>query len=315
MSIQHVAVIGGTGTIGAPILAALKSCPSFSTISVLNRSTSTSTYPSTHVITIPSDLATPSLTALFKHHAIDALVIAIAGSHVDEQKRLIDAAFQAGVQRVIPAEFGSCDSADPRTCEVLPLMAGKKVVREYLEEVARRERPQGQGHGHGHGGRLTWTALVTGHFFDYGLTCGLLKFDVERRTAYLVDGGAVKFSASTLPFIADAVVRVLERPVETENRLLYVQSHYVTQLEVLAALEKVTGGPWERVQESSEEVLAVARPKMLEGEGEALEEVVAVWGIVASDWKGKHGFANEVLGLEEERLEETVRAVLGDRGK
>ncbi|KAF2256210.1 NAD(P)-binding protein [Trematosphaeria pertusa] len=301
MAIQNVALIGGTGTVGAPILEALKSS-SFK-LSVLNRASSKSTYPDTHVITIPDDLNVTRVAQAFKENSIDALIIAIAGSRVAESKKLIEAAFKGGVKRLIPADFGSCDSADEKTNEILPLMAGKKVIRDYLISLQDVER--------GTRGKMSWTSLITGHFFDYGLTCGLLKFNVAGRKAYILDGGDIKFSASNLSFIANAVVRVLEKPDETQNRILYVHGLYVTQNEVLAALEKATGNTWEKIPQSSEEELAKERPKMAAGDKEAVEEIVAVWGIVASDWKQRKGFANEMLGLREDDLEETVRRAVG----
>lgn len=302
MSITNVALIGGTGTLGAPVLKALKG--SEFNVYVINRLTSKSVYPRTQVITVPDDLNVDEVARALREKEIDALIITIAGSHVDSQKKLIDAAFKGGVKRVMPAEFGSCDSADDKTNEILPLMKGKKDVRDYLLEVQRKERRGAE--------RLTWTSLVTGHFFDYGLTCGLLKFDVKGRKAYILDGGNIKFSGSNLDFIGKAVIKILEKPQETENKLLYVHSHHVTQLEVLDALEKVTGDKFERVDQNSEEELKIVRPKMLNGDGEAREEVVAVWGVVASDWKDKEGFANSLLGLKEESLEDTIRKVAAE---
>jgi uncharacterized protein YbjT (DUF2867 family) len=300
MSVYNVALIGGTGTLGAPVLKALKS--SEFNIFVVNRQTSKSVYPRTQVITVPDDLDSDAVAQALREKDIHALIITIAGSHVDSQKKLIDAAFKGGVKRVMPAEFGSCDSADDKTNEILPLMKGKKDVRDYLLSVQEKKREGAE--------KLTWTSLVTGHFFDYGLTGGLLKFDVRARRAYILDGGNIKFSASNLDFIGKAVIKILEKPKETENKLLYVHSHYVTQLEVLEALEKVTGDKFERIDQDSEEELKVVRPKMLDGDGEAREEVVAVWGVVASDWKEKEGFANTLLGLQEESLEETIREVV-----
>jgi uncharacterized protein YbjT (DUF2867 family) len=300
MSVYNVALIGGTGTLGAPVLKALKS--SEFNIFVVNRQTSKSVYPRTQVITVPDDLDSDAVAQALREKDIHALIITIAGSHVDSQKKLIDAAFKGGVKRVMPAEFGSCDSADDKTNEILPLMKGKKDVRDYLLSVQEKKREGAE--------KLTWTSLVTGHFFDYGLTGGLLKFDVRARRAYILDGGNIKFSASNLDFIGKAVIKILEKPKETENKLLYVHSHYVTQLEVLEALEKVTGDKFERIDQDSEEELKVVRPKMLDGDGEAREEVVAVWGVVASDWKEKEGFANTLLGLQEESLQETIREVV-----
>jgi hypothetical protein len=303
MTITNVALIGGTGTLGAPVLSALKA--SEFDIFVLNRQTSKSVYPKIKVITIPDDLNVDEVAKALKENNIDALIITIAGSHVDSQKKLIDAAFKAGVKRVMPAEFGSCDSADEKTNEILPLMKGKKEVRDYLLTLESKEREGGMG-------KLTWTSLVTGHFFDWGLTGGLLKFDVKGRKAYILDGGNIKFSASNLEFIGKAVVKILEKEDETANKLLYVHSHHVTQLEVLDALEKATKSKFERIEQDSQKELDGVRPKMLDGDGEAREEVVAVWGVVAADWKEKEGFANELLGLKEESLDEVVQRVVAD---
>lgn len=300
MDITNVALIGGTGTLGAPVLKALQA--SEFNLSVLNRQTSKSVYPGDRVITIPDDLDIDTVANALKQNEIDALIITIAGSHVESQKKLLAAAFKGGVKRVMPAEFGSCDSADDKTNEILPLMKGKKDVRDYLSSLANQTRNDAT--------NLTWTSLVTGHFFDYGLTCGLLKFDVKGRKAYILDGGDIKFSASNLDFIAKAIIRILERPEESANKLLYVHSNHVTQLELLAVLEKATGEKFERIEQSSTKELAMTTPRMLDGDEEARDEVVAVWGVVASDWKNKHGFANTLLGLEEDDLEETVARVI-----
>jgi nucleoside-diphosphate-sugar epimerase len=305
MAIENVALIGASGTLGPSILEALRAHPTFIP-HVLNRHSSKSVYPRTHVITIPDDLNTTDVTKLLKGKEIDALVIAIAGSHVEEQKKLIDAAFEAGVKRVIPAEFGSCDSADEETNQVLPLMEGKKRVREYLIDISAREREGGAG-------KLTWTSLVTGHFFDWGLGNGLLKFDVKKRKAYLLDGGDIKFSASSLGFIADAVVKVLEKEEETKNKLLYVHSLHVTQKEVLKELERATGEKWETIDEDASKTIAELRPKMLQRDLEAREEIVAVQGIVAADWTTRDAFANSMLGLREENLSEVIDRALGGR--
>jgi len=262
-------------------------------------------YPRTQILTVPDDLDVDAIAKEFQEKQIDALVIAIAGSQVEQQRKLIDAAFKSGVKRVMPADFGSCDSADDKTNEILPLMKGKKGIRDYLVELEKRERDDNRG-------KLTWTSLINAHFFDWGLGNGLLKFDVRGRKAYLLDGGNIKFSASTLPFIGSAVVKVLEKPQETENKLLYIHSLHVTQEEVLAALEKATGDKFERIEENSEEELKKCRPKMLDGDHDAREEVVAIWGVVAADWKKREAFANELLGLKEEDLDEVVQRVVKD---
>ena len=302
-AIQNVAIIGGTGTLGKPVLEALKK--SEFNVWVINRQTSKSVYPKTQVITVADDLNVDDVAKELREREIDALIIAIAGSRVEQQRKLIDAAFKGGVKRVMPADFGSCDSADEKTNEILPLMKGKKGIRDYLIRLEKQERD-------GNRGRLTWTSLINAHFFDWGLGNGLLKFDVRGRKAFLLDGGNIKFSASTLPFIGNAVVKILEKPKETQNQLLYIHSLYVTQLEVLAALEKAIGEKFDRIEEDSEEGLKKVRPRMLEGDHDAGEEVVAIWGVVAADWTKRESFANRLLGLEEEDLDKVVQQVVAD---
>lgn len=304
MPIQNVALIGASGTLGPSLLHALQSHHTF-TPYVLNRQTSKSIYPKTRVITIPDDLNPQEIASLLRDKSIDALVIAIAGGYVEEQKKLIQAAYEGGVKRVIPADFGSCDSDDERTVRLLPLMKGKKGIREYLQSLEVKERDGEEGGR----GSLSWTSLITGHFFDWGLSTELLKFDVARRKAYIIDGGDVKFSGSNLSFIGAAVVKILEKEEETKNKLLYIHSHYVTQNEITDVLEKVTGDKFERIPQDSKKQIEDARPKMLEGDHDSEEEIVAVHGIVASDWEGKEGFANELLGLDLLSLEDTVKAV------
>jgi nucleoside-diphosphate-sugar epimerase len=300
--LTKIALIGANGTLGPHILSALLASPTLHT-TIITRASSKSTYGATPTLSVPNTLPVDALTALLT--GFDALVITMAGSYVAESLRLADAAFAAGVHRIIPADFGSCDSADDETMEILPLMAGKAKIRAYLDELCMKEREEG---------KMTWTSLITGHFFDYGLGCGLLCFDVRKKKVQMLDGGEIRFSTSNLPAIGEAVVKILTREEQgpLENRLLYVQSFCVTQKELLKVLEKVMGseGKWEAEECSSKALLAESRPKMLAGSPEAMEEVVAVHGIVASFWEDKEGFANELLGLEKEDLEETVRRVV-----
>jgi len=160
--------------LGKPVLEALQK--SEFNVWVINRQTSKSVYPRTQILTVPDDLDVDAIAKEFQEKQIDALVIAIAGSQVEQQRKLIDAAFKSGVKRVMPADFGSCDSADDKTNEILPLMKGKKGIRDYLVELEKRERD-------GNRGKLTWTSLINAHFFDWGLGNGLLKFDVRWRSA------------------------------------------------------------------------------------------------------------------------------------
>jgi len=52
------------------------------------------------------------------------------------QHKFIDAAAEAGVEYVFPVEFGG-DTDDEALGKVVPMLAGKKKVREYIESVGK----------------------------------------------------------------------------------------------------------------------------------------------------------------------------------
>lgn len=172
------------------------------------------------------------------------------------------------------------------------------MVREKCEKLAQGNK------------EFTWTALVVGHFFDYGLRDGLLHFNLKTQTAQILDGGSIPASASTLRRVAQATLAILLNPSTTANRTLYVQSFCHTQLEVLAALERATGTTWKREEVDSKAFLEKELKKLEEGDKDAMEEIVFVLGTVDADWRGREGFAMKELGLEDEDLDEVVREVV-----
>ena len=207
---------------------------------------------------------------------------------------------QAGVRRFIPADFGSCDSSSPRALDLVPLYGAKKQVREYLQQLA----------ANGHG--LSWTSLVCGHFFDWGLKSGFLQFDVSARKARIFDGGEVRWSATTLETVGLATVRVLQQEEDTKNRMLYIQSFCVTQNEVLKSLERVVGHGWQLEQADSELYLKEMKRKLdIDPQNaKTIEELVSVEGIVDSNWEGKEDFANSLLDLQDEQVDHVIKKVI-----
>ena len=177
-------------------------------------------------------------------------------------------------------------------------------VRERCEELAREFASQG----------FSWTALVCGHFFDWGLRENFLHFDLDKREAWLLDGGNLPASTSTLSRVAEAVVAVLRRPEETANKTLFVQSFNPTPRQVLAALEKATGGAkWTVREVESGPFLEEEQKKVDGGDRHAIEEVVFVLGAMDADWTKKPGFAMQMLGLKDEDLDQVVKKVVEER--
>ena len=301
--IKKVALIGANGTLGPTILQTLISAAIF-TVTVLTRSSSKSTYPDTVVVDYISD--DPTLEELV--HLLrgqDALIVTLSSSNSDLQIRLADAAARAGVRRFIPADFGSCDSSSQRALDLVPLYRAKRKVRQHLQQFVSASSSSDD---------FSWTSLVCGHFFDFGLKSGLLEFDMNARTARLYDNGDVKWSTTTLGYIGQAVVRVLQSEHETRNRMLYIQSFCVTQNEVLKSLQKFTGNDWQVIYVNSDEFINEVRRKLDDDprNSEETEKMVGVLGIVDSNWESKPDFANSLLGLEGEDLDEIVKNLVGN---
>lgn len=306
MGLRSIALIGANGRLGPSVLKALLSTKDFD-ISVISRASSKSVYSSTvNVITIPDDLfSQPTAKAVEKLtdalEGQDALVVTMAGSKTAEQKLLAEACVKAGVRHMIPADFGSCDSADDYTLELLPLFAGKAKLREHLQQLAAKD-----------GSTLSWTSIVSGHFFDYGLQCGLLQFNLKERKVVILDGGDIRWSATTLETIGLAVVKILQNHDNNQikNKVLYIHSFLVTQNEVLAALKRATGDKWHVDHADAQELIESHKDKAHEGDGESIEQIVSAHGIVAGNWEGRETFANEILGLPTESLQEAVDQVV-----
>ena len=296
MALSKVSLVGANGKLGPAILRALLSTNSFA-VTVLSRSSSKSTYPeSVHDVRISDQPSTEELVKVLRGQ--DAIVVVFAGSNDDLQIQYADAAAQAGVQRFIPADFGSCDSSSPRALELIPLYRAKQKVRQHLQKLASTSS-------------LSWTSLVCGHFFDWGLTTGLLQYDLKNRKALVFDDGDVKFSATTTETIAIATVRVLQKDEETKNRMLYIQSVCVSQNEILQSLERLSGNSWERKYVPSDKYIkeTQARLENNPNDVEEWENMVSVVGMVDANWEGKDDFANHLLGLKNEDLDQVIKEI------
>ena len=299
MAIRKVSVIGATGNIGSVLLEALVSNGEFD-VTVVQRQSSKSK-PSVagtavSVKTVDDGMSTASLQEAFKGE--DAVIVAFPLADLQAHIRIAEAAAAAGVSRIIPADYGGSDSSSARPQELVPLFKNKTIVRERIQELA-AENP-----------KFSWTSIVNGAFFDWGLREKFLHFDLQAKTADILDGGKIRCSMSTLARTADAVVRVLQRADDerTCNRMLFVQSFCVTQLDVLEALKGATGSEWTVKHWDAEEFIKVHREKIPSDPG-AIEDVVFALGILDSNWEGRDDFAMDLLGLKDENLNDAVKQV------
>ena len=105
---------------------------------------------------IKTDYTHASLVAAFKGQ--DAVVSTISTSSLTEQKRVIDAAVEAGVKRFIPSEFGWDTSGDV-ALEVAPCTVMKRDPVAYLREKEETG--------------MSWTSICNGLWMDW-VSTGML---------------------------------------------------------------------------------------------------------------------------------------------
>ncbi|KAH8122252.1 hypothetical protein FP744_10006150 [Trichoderma asperellum] len=251
-SLRNIAVLGGTGHVGRPIVKALIDADF--TVTVVTRSSSLNPKELNGAIFVTSDYTHESLVEIFTGQ--DAVVSAVAaGPPIAAQKVMVDAACQAGVRRFIPSEYGS-SSIDQPLEDFKKLMAPKTELIGYLREKCRLH-PQ-----------FTWTCLSGGALFDVGIHSGAWGFSVSERTATIFDTGEARFDSTTIPTMTQGVVSVLQRPVDSANQYLLIRSFIVSQSEILAVLEDITQSKWrvsyvnaENLRKEGWRLLAGGNPK------------------------------------------------------
>lgn len=300
--IKKVLLVGASGSLGSDVLGALVAANTFD-VSILQRSNSSSKPAHADIITtIP---VSPAMELAELEAAVtgqDAVIAAFPLKDVNQHLRLAQAAFNAGVRRYIPADYGSCDASRPQPQKYLPLYRDKDAVQKKCAELA-SSAPDGP---------FTWTSIVCGHFFDWAVRHNHLGLDIDGRKALLLDGGATKASMSTMPQVARAVVRVLERPDVTANRFVHIQGFCATPLEVVAAFERATGAVWHKESVDSNALLEKEFEKYKKGDEHAVHEIVYVLGAVDADWTTLPTFAMDLLGLEEENLDKVVAELVAE---
>ncbi|KAL3421129.1 isoflavone reductase [Phlyctema vagabunda] len=294
MSLKNIAVVGGSGNLGALILPALIKA-NFHVVAV-TRETSTAKFAADTTV-VKSSFTLDSLTEVFRGQ--DAVISMLPITALAEQGTVIDAAIAAGVKRFFPSEYGS-DSANPAVIAAVPFFEAKMRYLDYLrskEDV------------------ISWTGLITGPFFDWGIYAGFIGFDLASKTATLLDDGHTRFTTSNAAQIARAFIAVLQSPSATANQLIFVQSFTTTQVEVLGALEKATDEKWNVVHKRSEDVRAFGLKALQDGDllvggGSLITAAVLGRDALEDHTHVEGGLWNQRLGLPEENVEEEVARIV-----
>lgn len=259
MAIKKVTLLGADGKLGPAILQALLSNGFKMTVLKRSSSKSPDAYPpNVEVAKVSDDFPIDAVANTLKGQ--DALIATIKGKQVELQDNLAQACVKAGVQRFIPADFGSVDSSSQKAQELVPLFKRKTELRERLTTLSEKNNS------------FSWTALVCGHFFDWSTE--FLHIWIKERRADILDDGEVRWSASTLSRIGEATARILLNPEATRNKMVYVQSFCVSQNQVIKAFENATGSSWQITRFNSDQYEAEEKKKADDGDLESVENLV-----------------------------------------
>ncbi|KAJ9609687.1 hypothetical protein H2200_006015 [Cladophialophora chaetospira] len=297
--IRNVLVIGAAGNLGQIVLPGLLASGAF-TVSILTRASTTASFPASATIIKADYDSEEDLVGAFTGQ--DAIVSTIGGAGFTQQRAFIDAAIKAGVKRFLPSELSSNTRSDA-VRKLLPLFEAKQDILDYLKGK------EGTG--------LTWTGLATGPMLDWGLKTGFLGFDLTARKAKIWDGGKTTFSATNEADIAAAVVSVLQHPVETANKYLYVETAAVSQKAILDSLEAATSSTWEVENVNTADSVALGRQLVAQGDftGNFLLVQASTWGNgqgLRQNFSVDEELANSLLGLPKGDVHQTVRRVIQD---
>jgi len=295
---RKIAIVGATGTIGTPTLAALLA-KGIHTITAITRGDSSSIFPGGVTVQKGSYTDMDFLISALKGQ--DVLVLMLGHMGIAQQAHLIRAAAKAGVPYVLPVEYGSDLEAAPLV-GAIPVLANKKHFRDLAEEEG-----------------ISWIAIINNPWIDWSLAQGSWKIDIKSRRATLFYGGNTKFVTTTLGATAKGIAGALSLP-EAElsrykNRPFYLMSFRITQREMLDSVMRATQtteADWAIESVDGDELVYGAKEAMAKGNLPLVMDALHVAHMkegMGGDFIAKVTDMQK-LGIEPESLDEVVKQVV-----
>jgi hypothetical protein len=146
---------------------------------------------------------------------------------------------------------------------------------------------------------------------------GFMDFDLKDHAASIWDDGTSKFSTTNMSTVGKAVVSVLspQNFVATANQYVTIASHTVSQNDILAVLEELTGGDWRISKKNTDAELKKANEEFRKGNQLAAYDLIKALtfgpGSLGDSTKVEGGLWNDRLGLPKEDLKESISKILG----
>jgi hypothetical protein len=142
-----------------------------------------------------------------------------------------------------------------------------------------------------------------------------LEFNIPSQTAKIWDGGNKSFTLTNEKQLGQSVVSVLQNPQRTSNQYLYVASVETTQMEIVRALENVTGARWTIKDTTTDEQVSTAVKKLTTGDFSGALALVRATCFgntpgLHANYVQEEKLANDMLGLEMESVVDTIKRVV-----
>ncbi|KAH8817657.1 hypothetical protein DL96DRAFT_1560579 [Flagelloscypha sp. PMI_526] len=289
-AITSVIIVGASGNLEPTLASALVAARTF-TVTVYVREESKAEFHS-EVNVVKGNYTRTSLEAALKGQEAVICTVGFSSGGLTIQKIVVEAAVTTGIKRFFPSDFGV--DITEETLGIFPTTQEKQEVTDYL--ISREDL-------------LSWTVIRTGAFFDWSMKAGFAGFDLVNHKSDLLDGGVAKFHATNLSTIARAVVAILSSPEsyeKTKNQIVSIFDHIVSQRDILATVERITGEEWEATHVDTDNVTKDAM-------GTSAEPFAMIRALLF----GRKGLGrlggepwNDALGLPKHNLEEDLRLIL-----
>jgi uncharacterized protein YbjT (DUF2867 family) len=302
---RKIAIIGASGQLGKPTIASLVAL-GVHTITAIQRPEATSTFPA-GVIVKNGNLEDEDFLADVLEGQDVLVLMPPLSQLVQLQEPAIRAAAKVGVPYVFPSEFGP-DPFAVKLTEENGLLVAKKGVRDLIESL----------------GVSSWVSVAVGPWLDGGLPAGLWGIDAKARKATLWQCADGKANTATIAHTGEALAAALSLPeadlARYKNKAVYAPSWYLSQRELLEAVQRATGttdAEWDIQSPDVTKVLEEAEVKISQGDGVAPYVKFFVTHFLeghGGDFNDKVDAAEleklEKLGLHKEDLEQAIKAAL-----
>lgn len=311
--VKNIAIVGVGGRSGRSICNALLKTGKHR-VTAITRSDSTSTIPPGLHATVKVDYTDHnSLAAALTGQDVLIITMAVMAPPTS-QIALIDAAVEAGVQYIMPNEWG-VDLTKTEMSDDTMMSDRYMPVRRYIEKVG--------------AGKTCWIGLCCGSWYEFSLagTEARYGFDFEKKTVTMYGDGSVRVNTSTWPLVGMAVARLFSLQIEPDggegvspclsahaNRAVYVSSFFVSQRDMFQSVLRVTGDSEEDWTVTHENVVdRYHRGMKMMKEGQIVGFGILLYARIfyedgAGDYNSK--LDNKLLGLPEESLDKATKVAI-----